>query len=126
MRKITKKIIHCSDSDIPAHDDISVIDSWHKAKGWAGVGYHFFIKRSGKLQYGRPLAQQGAHTAGYNQDSIGICLHGKKKFRKAQFTTLRALCEALDLVIGNTPEHGHNEFTTGKTCPNFNVKEAIK
>lgn len=134
MRKIIEKIIHCSLSDSPVHDDISVIDRWHKEKGWKGVlhqgkriycGYHYFIKGNGKLQYGRPLANIGAHCLGHNKNSIGICLHGINKFSSAQFKTLRYLCESLDFVIGSTPEHGHNEFAN-RDCPNFNVKDILK
>ncbi len=134
MRKIKKKVIHCSLSDNPAHDDISVINTWHKENGWKGVihqgkriycGYHYFITGNGKLQYGRPLANIGAHCRGHNRDSVGICLHGIDKFSPGQFKTLRDLCESLDFVIGSTPEYGHNELDS-RECPNFNVKKVLQ
>jgi|PlaIllAssembly_1097288.scaffolds.fasta_scaffold482289_1 hypothetical protein len=123
-RKIDKIILHCSDSDIPQHDDIKIIDIWHKSKGWNSVGYHYFIKYIGDLQIGRPLSQIGAHCYGENATSIGICLSGKKQFSDAQFDTLYKLCKNLMDVFNLKMDdiYGHNEFNEIKTCPNFNVK----
>lgn len=124
MRKINKIIVHCSDSDFASHDDISVIDNWHKARGWVGVGYHYFIKSDGTVQKGRPDEAQGAHVSGHNHDSIGICLHGRKTFTDAQFYSLKALL--YDLMIRHnlrtTDIYGHRDFDSKKTCPNFDVK----
>ena len=25
------------------------VDSWHKANGWAGIGYHFFVRKNGEI-----------------------------------------------------------------------------
>ena len=124
MRKIRKIIVHCSDSDIPDHDDISVIDKWHKARGWAGVGYHYFIKSDGTVQDGRPDDVIGAHVSGHNHDSLGICLHGRHNFTEAQFFSLKALL--YDLMtrydLRTTDIYGHRDFDSKKTCPNFDVK----
>ena len=40
VREIKKVIIHCSDSDFGT---ASVIDGWHKERGWDGIGYHYVI-----------------------------------------------------------------------------------
>ena len=126
MRKITKIIVHCSDSGIPAHDDIKIIDRWHKEKGWKGVGYHYFIKADGEIQYGRPVSDVGSHVLGQNADSIGICLHGKDKFNHKQFVSLRKLVESIDLTLNVSAVYGHRDFDRGKTCPNFNVNDALQ
>lgn len=125
MRKITKIIVHCSDSDIASHDDISVIDSWHRQRGWEGVGYHYFIKGDGVLQYGRPVGDIGAHVAGHNSDSIGICFHGKNKFHPAQFGTLRTLLSSLKVALGVDKVFPHNYFDKSKTCPNFDLHAVL-
>ncbi|MCD8391539.1 MAG: N-acetylmuramoyl-L-alanine amidase, partial [Firmicutes bacterium] len=52
------------------------VDSWHKANGWAGIGYHFFVRKDGSIYRGRPLDKMGAHVSGYNNKSIGICAEG--------------------------------------------------
>ena len=90
MRKINKIIVHCSDSDIESHNDISVVEDWHKERGFKTVGYHYFIKNDGSIQLGRPLEEIGAHCLNHNSDSIGICLAGRKNFSWQQFFTLKA------------------------------------
>lgn len=69
-------VIHYSatypDQDITA----AVIDRWHKDRNWAGIGYHWFIRRDGTLEQGRPENRQGAHVGGQNSRKIGICYAG--------------------------------------------------
>jgi N-acetylmuramoyl-L-alanine amidase len=60
MRKSTNWIaIHCSatrpSQDVGAAD----IRKWHKAQGWADIGYHFVIRRDGKIEKGRALDCRG-------------------------------------------------------------------
>lgn len=52
------------------------VDAYHKSKGWDGIGYNWFIEKDGKLKKGRDETKAGAHTIGYNEKSIGICLAG--------------------------------------------------
>ena len=59
MRKIEKIILHCTDS--PDHMNIGFkeINQWHKERGWlskSGIscGYHWIVKRNGKIEAGRP------------------------------------------------------------------------
>ena len=126
MRQINKIILHCSDSDIPAHDDISVIRKWHLERGFNDVGYHWFITTNGKLQYGRPIGDVGAHCRGHNHDSIGICLHGKEQFHSAQFGTLRKLLESLDFALRIKDVYGHCDFDIKKPfCPGFDYKKIL-
>ena len=122
MRKINKIIIHCSDSDIKSHDDISVIKDWHLQRGFKDVGYHYFINKSGNIQLGRNHATAGAHTLGHNRDSIGICLHGRNHFTNQQFSSLIKIVRELQNIyhLRNKDIYGHNEFSN-KTCPNFEV-----
>lgn len=48
----------------------------HLKRGWSGIGYHFFIRRDGTVETGRPLEDVGAHAYGYNDNTVGICLAG--------------------------------------------------
>lgn len=128
-------VIHCSASNLPKHDDISVIDAWHKQRGFKGVGYHFFITSNGTLQAGRPLDDDpviekeeiGAHVLGVNLESIGVCLSGidSNDFTKAQFKTLKDLIDRL-LETMDFEIVGHNFFTRLKTCPNFDWRSWVK
>ena len=47
-------VIHCSDTD--DGEDLSALDihKMHLKFGWDGIGYHKVIRRSGKIQNGRP------------------------------------------------------------------------
>jgi len=126
--KINKIIVHCSDSDIAAHDNIETIYQWHVIEnGWSDVGYHYFIQSSGNLQKGRDNTRPGAHVRGHNQDSIGICLHGKNNFTEAQFVSLRNLIQGMlrDFNLTIFDVYGHRDFDNHKTCPNFDVRQKL-
>ncbi len=129
MRKIDTIILHHSASDIPAHDNIEVIRHWHtEERGWADIGYHFYITRAGLLQRGRPVDQSGAHCYGENSNSIGICLGGINSFTKHQFLTLADTINALMTVFGDMDIYGHCEFdpVNKPNCPGFDVKDFVK
>lgn len=122
ISKISDIIVHCSDSDIPAHDDIKVIHEWHLKRGFICVGYHFFITKNQqpRIQTGRPIQFYGSHCRGHNKRSIGICLSGKNFFTKQQFINLSQLVVSLDTVLPKTLRVSpHNKFNKSKTCPNF-------
>jgi hypothetical protein len=65
---VSKIIVHCS-ATREGDDSINaeVIDRWHKARGWKGIGYHFVILLDGKIETGRMINKCGAHTKGYNR-----------------------------------------------------------
>lgn len=133
-RVIDKIILHNSDSNVAAHDDISVIDEWHKARGFKftdidgsirHVGYHYFITTAGVVQIGRDKEKIGAHCKGQNRNSIGICLHGTDEFTDEEFTSLAKLINKLLLEYPEATIHGHNEFSS-KRCPVFDVDDFIE
>ena len=123
-RIIKKIILHCSDSDIIEHDDVSVIRDWHKARGFSDVGYHFFIKKDGQIQQGRHIRLIGAHSITQNAVSVGVCFSGKNNFNEIQFLSGIKLCKDL-MVAYNIPKteiYPHNYFNKSKTCPNFEIE----
>jgi len=120
MREINRHIVHCSAS---AFGDVKEIRKWHLARGWKDVGYHFVIRADGEVELGRTLDQVGAHCEGHNLDSVGTCLVGDHTFTPAQFAALRRIHAMLAAMFPGLTVHGHREFTTRKTCPNFEVKE---
>ena len=97
-----------------------IVDTYHKSLGWEGFGYHYFIDKAGVLKAGRAENYHGAHTKGYNQKSVGICLAGNFDATlptKEQTNTLAILLQALSLKY-NIPREKimpHREFTN-KTC----------
>lgn len=77
MREIKRIIHHCSATTAEMDIDINWIRKVHvEQNGWSDVGYHFFVKRDGTVEEGRPIKRKGAHAAGNNSDSIGICYAG--------------------------------------------------
>lgn len=126
MRVIDLIVVHCAATkgDVSA----ATIRKWHtEDRGWRDIGYHFVIRKSGNIELGRPLEDSGAHVAGRNKTSIGICLAGGYggicDYTPAQWRSLEILVGGLLSMFPGARVAGHNEFTKSKTCPNFNVKE---
>lgn len=126
-RKINLIVLHCSDSDIPAHDSVEVIREWHLQRGFSDIGYHYVITKDGMVHKGRHDSEIGAHVKGHNANSIGICLAGRHEFTAKQFTSLGHLCQKLcyDFGLGKTDILGHTELDPHKTCPNYPHREII-
>ena len=127
-RWVNRVFIHCSASDHAAHDNAKTMDRWHKQRGWRGIGYHFFIRKDGTLETGRPLSRNPAAQKGHNSGTIAICLHGlrKNKFTNEQFKTLKRLCIVIDdQYDSNITFHGHREVSA-KSCPVFDYKKVLK
>ena len=124
-------IIHCSATS-PSHNvDIRDVDRWHRAQQFRMVGYHYFIKRDGTLQTGRPLMDGGAHATGYNEKSVGVCMAGgvasdgvtpDANFTLAQWEQLTRIITELHEQFPGAKIIGHNEVAK-KDCPCFDVKK---
>lgn len=131
-RIIERVFIHCSASDLPEHDDVEVMRSWHtdpppSGRGWSDVGYHFFIRKTGRLEAGRPLDRMPAAQAGHNNQTIAICLHGleQRQFTGHQFNALVRLSEDINEAFeGQVTFHGHCEVST-KACPVFDYRKVL-
>lgn len=59
-----------------ANGDVMSVHNGHLANGWSGIGYHFYIRKDGRVYRGRPIATVGAHCVGYNDKSVGVCFEG--------------------------------------------------
>ena len=125
LDRINKVIVHCSTEDFPH----SVVDIhiWHMIRGWAGCGYHYFIRKSGIIEKGRPLYLIGAHCKGQNRTSFGVCLEGETEFTQKQGKAFLRLknyfYDTYDFDISYFP---HSDFNKKKTCPNVCVKALLK
>jgi N-acetyl-anhydromuramyl-L-alanine amidase AmpD len=112
---------HSASRDVPAAE----IHAWHLAKGWAGIGYHFVIRRNGSVERGRPLDMIGAHAGPeVNGSSIGICLTGdfmQEAPSASQIEALGSLLAWLDRVYAGSNPQGlavklHREVAA-TACP---------
>lgn len=142
MRPVNTLIIHCSATKPGADIGAADITTWHQKQGWRTIGYHYVIRRDGTLENGRPEAEAGAHTKGYNASSLGICLVGgldaygnpAPLFTAAQMATLKTLIIDLKKRYPIRTILGHRDFSPDrdgdgivephewiKYCPCFDV-----
>ncbi len=52
------------------------IHRWHLSNGWSGIGYHYFVRKDGRIYRGRPEDTVGAHAYNSNSISVGVCFEG--------------------------------------------------
>ena len=74
MKKIEGILLH--HSGVTVLQTVETIHNYHKNKGWAGIGYHYYVRKDGSIYKGRPETMAGAHCPGVNSTSIGICAEG--------------------------------------------------
>lgn len=129
-RPIKYFIVHCAftkpSMDIGAKD----IDRWHKKKGWKGIGYNIFYRRNGESEIGRSLEISGAHTLGFNNNSIGVCYAGgmSESGKVEDNITTEQMAAILDDFREAQKIHpgiqigGHNQFNA-KACPSLDMRE---
>lgn len=132
-RPIHVLVIHCAATRPSMDVGVKDIDLWHRARGLDGIGYHAVIRRSGKLEKGRPLYKTGEHVRGYNTGSIGVCMAGgvsesdyrvpEDNFTKEQWDTLKKFCLDVKRVYPDIKIVGHNQLDRGKACPSFYVPD---
>ena len=129
MRKINEIIVHCACTREGRDFTVEDITRWHKARGFATIGYHYVIYRDGSIHEGRPLEQIGAHCVGHNKHSIGICYIGgcasdgktpKDTRTPEQKEALLALLRRLKARFPNATIHGHRDFAA-KACPSYDA-----
>ncbi|MBU3205562.1 SH3 domain-containing protein [Clostridium algidicarnis] len=98
------------------------LNSLHKDEfGWAGIGYHFYIRKDGAIYRGRPETSQGAHVAEYNTNSLGVAFEGDyhkvdKEMPQAQFNAWVELKSYLFNKYGIINIYGHKEVGSSN-CP---------
>lgn len=128
-RVINKIILHCAATPEGKDYTVEQIRQMHLARGFNDIGYHFVIYRDGSVHEGRPLSIIGAHTKGYNANSIGICYIGgcgpdgktpKDTRTPEQRKALRELVAKLQKQYPGATVHGHYEFAN-KACPSFKI-----
>lgn len=146
MRKIDLIQIHCSatrgDIDVTA----AMVDQWHKARGWSGIGYNFFIKLDGTVEDGRPVDKAPAGVFGHNLTAIAICYAGglDAQGKPADTRTPQQKAAMAALVKGLARQYsvptnrilGHRDLSPDKNkngkieqwewlkaCPSFSVPE---
>jgi N-acetylmuramoyl-L-alanine amidase len=149
MRTINLIVIHCSAT--PSGKPIArgtpgkpgflnaaqVIDSWHAVRSFKrtaanlrlhnghlpSIGYHYVIDIDGTVLSGRHEMEVGAHAAGHNASSIGICLVGGVEpktaaYTPAQWDSLARLVRRISVMrrIPLAPARRSGKTLTGGIC----------
>ena len=131
-RDITDMIvIHHTGSGHDMDASAKQIHEWHLNQGWAGIGYHFVIRKDGTVERGRPEWAVGSHAYGENNHTLGIHLSGD--FNVAEPTEkqiescsllIAHLCKKYDIPIDRDHIVGHGELdeeVTTQGCPGRNL-----
>lgn len=148
MRNVTHIIIHCAATPNGKAVTPEQIDSWHKARGFKrreaamqelnphleSIGYHYVVGVDGEVHTGRGLEEIGAHVAGSNARSVGVCMIGTDKYTQAQWDALSSVVESMRAIWPDAKVCGHRDFSPDKdgdgvvepwewtkTCPGFDV-----
>lgn len=106
------------------------IHNWHLNNGWAGIGYHYFVRKNGEVWRGRPDNAIGAHVAGHNTNTLGICAEGSymsETMPQAQKQAIIELCKYLCKKYNINKIYGHREVGSSN-CPgpNYPLEEIKK
>lgn len=109
----------------------ATVHQWHLANGWAGIGYHYLIRKDGTIERGRPRDTVGAHCYGENEHSIGVNLVGNFEEAwptEAQIDAAERLVARLCMIYGLRPSDdtikGHRDFNA-TACPGQNLYDML-
>src|SRR5476649_990483 len=61
--KPSRIVLHHADASVCTVFDIH---RWHLQRGYAGIGYHYFVRKDGTIYQGRQEDQRGAHCPDAN------------------------------------------------------------
>ncbi len=142
-RDISEVVIHATESFTNANYGAIEINNFHNKLGHDGIGYHYVIRRDGRLQRGRPVSKVGDHAPinNHNQFSIGVVLVGglntaatdetlelatsSRNFTREQYTTLEKFLRSFYDTYPGGQVFGHNDIDIEEDDPFFDVSDYI-
>lgn len=151
-RTINFLVVHSAATPNGRAHTVYDIDSWHRDRKFnrkpgnvakfnpdlRHIGYHYVIYVDGTVRTGRAEWEIGAHVAGFNANSIGICMIGNDKFTKKQWSSLQMLLLDLQRKYPAAQCLGHRDFSPDKNrdgviskeewikyCPGFSVRDYV-
>ncbi|MNJ42947.1 N-acetyl-anhydromuranmyl-L-alanine amidase [compost metagenome] len=131
IKAVRYLVVHCAAT--PPTRDIGVkeIRAMHLNRGFRDIGYHYVIRRDGRVEKGRPDTVAGAHVSGVNSISLGVCLVGgvdargrpEDNYTPAQRSALEQLLLTLQAAHPSAQILGHRDLSPdkngdGKVSPN--------
>ena len=149
IENIHTAVIHTSATREGVYFDADDIDRMHRHRTppFAMIGYHKVLLLNGKMEEGRPYTRRGAHVAGNNTNTIGLCMIGgldkngkpKDTYTEAQWDKLFTYLTNIHTTLtGLKRVLGHRDFSPDldgdgliephewiKECPCFDVREKL-
>ena len=111
---------------------LDAIEAYHQVRGFSQIGYHFYVWRRYGVPHigiGRPVETMGAHAAGANSGSIGVCLAGNYVSSTPAPDMWNSFLTLVSLLMHRhnlTPQdvYGHKDVgTTPTACPGYDVAQ---
>jgi N-acetylmuramoyl-L-alanine amidase len=140
-RGVSSVVIHATETFTNKNIGAEEIDAIQKKLGEDEIGYHYVIRRDGRLQRGRPVEKEGSHcpTGNYDKTSIGIVMVGginrasteqsfetsSASFTRAQYNTLEQFLQVFYNNFSGGEVFGHSDIETDELDPYFDVSEYI-
>lgn len=135
-RRIEYLVVHCSATRVNIPFSEKQLLECHLARGFRGIGYHFYITKDGVLHETRPMSEVGAHALGFNLHSIAVCYEGGlDEMGKPADTRTPQQRETLYRVLGELkglfPQArivGHYQLSADvhKVCPCYDARKEYK
>jgi N-acetylmuramoyl-L-alanine amidase len=143
-RDVTEVVVHATETYTNKNIGAIEINNIHNALGHDGIGYHYVIRRDGRLQRGRPVNRKGEHAVvnGHNVYSIGLVLVGglnvasgddnptdyrsSQSFTREQFTTLEKFLRSFYRKYSGGQVFGHNDIDESELDPYFDVVDYVE
>jgi len=129
--KVKYIVVHCTANGPTSSIGVKEIRNYHLSLGWDDIGYHYIIKRDGTIEKGRDISRTGAHTLGYNNESVGVSYVGgidnnenpEDNRTLPQKQSLIEILTELKQKFPNAIIQGHRDFAgVAKACPSFDAK----
>ena len=130
------EVIVIHHAGFPDGDKDSSAEEIHKfhqeVNGWAGIGYHYVIRKDGRIEQGRKPLAVGAHAYQHNKNSVGICVAGNfdlVKVPSVQMDSLKLLTAWLCQKYKLDPMQkgvivGHRDLND-TACPGNNLYKKL-
>ena len=143
-RVVNQVIVHATETTTDKNIGAIEINNINNELGFDGIGYHYVIRRDGRLQRGRPVNKRGEHVtdATIEKESIGIILVGglncssgdpnptsfrsSQSFTISQYDTLEKFLTAFYRKYPGGKVFGHNDVDTTEADPYFDVQDYVE
>lgn len=143
-REITEVVVHATETHSNKNIGSEEIHFIHNELGQDGIGYHYVIRRDGRLQRGRPVNKEGEHASvnGHDSRSIALVMVGgintstgqnnigefrsSASFTREQFTTLETFLSKFYQKYPGGQVFGHNDIDVDELDPYFDVVDYVE